>query len=193
MRVSRHTGPLPSFVTFSSEVVKAARRLCVSDASRSSRSSRRARSCLKRRRILPRASIPAGRKNRKRQPPAQRSPSSHGGRATLITQNSQSRRKRCACPVYRRDPEKSIGKMSLDEITEDFCRDLFDKIVDKGAPAVAVYARVIVLRVFSRARMRGVKLENPAAEIPPTSIAHFCPRERNMTPAEIGVMLGAFR
>lgn len=94
--------------------------------------------------------------------------------------------------VYRRDLEKTIGKMRLEEITEDFCRDLFDKIVARGAPAVAVHARDIVLRVFTWARMRGVKLENPAAEIPPTSIARFRPRERNLSPAEIGVMLRAF-
>ena len=94
--------------------------------------------------------------------------------------------------VYKRDLEKAIGRLKLEEIDADRCRLLFDKIVARGAPAVAVHARDIVLRVFTWAKMRGCKVENPCEQIPPTSIARFKPRERNLSPQEIAVALRHF-
>lgn len=83
--------------------------------------------------------------------------------------------------------------MLLTEITEDMLRDLFDKIVERGAPAVAIHCRDICMSVFDWARTRGTKVENVAKLIPPTAIARFKPRERNLSPEEIKIALDCFK
>lgn len=97
------------------------------------------------------------------------------------------------CAVFTRDLDKTIGNLLLTEITEDRLRDLFDRIVERGAPAVAIHCRDICMSVFDWARARGTKLENVARLIPPTSIARFKPRERNLSPEEIKTALHCFR
>src|SRR5574340_360134 len=52
----------------------------------------------------------------------------------------------------------------------------------------SVYVREIVLQVFRWAIERGQKVENPAELVRPTSIARFEPRDRALTPEEIGLM-----
>lgn len=94
--------------------------------------------------------------------------------------------------VFERDLREKLGNLKLSEITETDVRTLCDKIVARGAPAVAVHVRDIVLQVFKWARLRGEKVENPAAEIQPCSIARFKPRERNLSPKEIAEALDAF-
>ncbi len=49
------------------------------------------------------------------------------------------------------------------------------------------------MSVFDWARARGTKIENVARLIPPTSIARFKPRERNLSPEEIKTALHCFR
>ena len=97
------------------------------------------------------------------------------------------------CAVFSRDLDKTIGNMLLTEITEDMLRDLFDKIVERGAPAVAIHCRDICMSVFDWARVRGTKVENVARIIPPTAIARFKPRERNLSPEDIKTALDCFR
>lgn len=97
------------------------------------------------------------------------------------------------CAVFTRDLDKTIGNLLLTEITEDRLRDLFDRIVERGAPAVAIHCRDICMSVFDWARARGTKIENVSRLIPPTSIARFKPRERNLSPEEIKTALHCFR
>ena len=90
--------------------------------------------------------------------------------------------------VYTRELKKQFGNQKLAEITHEDLRALTDAIVDRGAPATAVHAREVVLQIYRWAIERGQKVENPADKVRPTSIARFEPRDRALTPAEIGLM-----
>lgn len=90
--------------------------------------------------------------------------------------------------VYARELEAKFGNQKLTEITHEDLRALTDAIVERGAPATAVHAREIVLQVYRWAIERGQKVENPADLVRPASIARFEPRDRALTPAEIGLM-----
>jgi integrase len=87
--------------------------------------------------------------------------------------------------AYERELKGSIGTLLLGEISAQMLRDLCDRIVGRGAPAVAVHVREIVLMVFRYAEERGAKHPNPADLVSPSSIATFEPRDRALTPAEI--------
>lgn len=67
-------------------------------------------------------------------------------------------------------------------------RALTDAIVKRGAPATAVHAREVVLQVYRWAIECGQEVENPADMVRPTTIAKFEPRDRALTPDEIGLM-----
>ncbi|EHZ2540208.1 MULTISPECIES: tyrosine-type recombinase/integrase [Vibrio] len=90
--------------------------------------------------------------------------------------------------VYARELEGKFGNQKLTEITHEDLRALTDAIVERGAPATAVHTRDIVLQVYRWAIERGQKVENPADLVRPASIARFEPRDRTLTPAEIGLM-----
>ncbi|EGR2756341.1 tyrosine-type recombinase/integrase [Vibrio parahaemolyticus] len=90
--------------------------------------------------------------------------------------------------VYARELEGKFGNQKLTEITHEDLRALTDVIVERGAPATAVHTRDIVLQVYRWAIERGQKVENPADLVRPASIARFEPRDRTLTPAEIGLM-----
>jgi len=90
--------------------------------------------------------------------------------------------------VYERDLQKTFGKLKLEEITPQELRALCDRIVERGAPATAVHAREVVMMVFRYARDRGEKVDNPADEVRPSSIARFQPRDRSLTGEEVGVV-----
>lgn len=90
--------------------------------------------------------------------------------------------------VYNRELKKSFGNQKLVEITHEDLRSLTDSIVERGAPATAVHAREVVLNVYRWAIERGQKIENPAEMVRPATIARFEPRDRSLTPAEIGLM-----
>src|SRR5690554_5026381 len=89
--------------------------------------------------------------------------------------------------VYERDLKAKFGNWKLTEITHEDLRALTDAIVERGAPATAVHAREIVLQVYRWAIERGQKVENPAERVRPTTIARFEPRDRALTPDEIGL------
>ncbi|MES2260078.1 MAG: tyrosine-type recombinase/integrase [Pseudomonadota bacterium] len=89
--------------------------------------------------------------------------------------------------IYERDLKGPFGKLMLPEITHDELRALCDKIVDRGAPAVAVHAREIVMMVFRYADQRGHRHENPADLVQPSSIAVFQPRDRALGTDEIAL------
>jgi len=81
-----------------------------------------------------------------------------------------------------------FGNQKLVEITHEDLRALTDTIVERGAPATAVHVREVVMQVFRWAIERGQKVENPADMVRPTTIAKFEPRDRALTPDEIGLM-----
>lgn len=90
--------------------------------------------------------------------------------------------------VYKRELKSKFAQQKLSEITHEDLRALTDNIVERGAPATAVHAREIVLQVYRWAIERGQKVENPADRVRPASIAKFEPRDRALTPIEIGLM-----
>ena len=90
--------------------------------------------------------------------------------------------------VYQRELKSKFAQQKLTEITHEDLRALTDNIVERGAPATAVHAREIVLQVYRWAIERGQKVENPADLVRPASIAKFEPRDRALTPVEIGLM-----
>ena len=90
--------------------------------------------------------------------------------------------------VYERELKPKFGNSKLIEITHEDLRALTDAIVERGAPATAVHSREIVLQVYRWAIERGQKVENPADLVRPSTIAKFEPRDRALTPDEIGLM-----
>src|SRR5690625_3996075 len=90
--------------------------------------------------------------------------------------------------VYERELKPKFSNQKLVEITHEDLRALADAIVARGAPATAVHVREAVLQVFRWAIERVQKVENPAELVRPTSIARFEPRDRALTPEEIGLM-----
>ncbi|SFK48424.1 Integrase [Sphingomonas sp. NFR04] len=90
--------------------------------------------------------------------------------------------------IFERELKAKFGNQKLPEITHEDLRALTDAIVERGAPATAVHAREVVFQVFRWAIERGQKVENPAELVRPTTIARFEPRDRALTPEEIGLM-----
>lgn len=90
--------------------------------------------------------------------------------------------------LYERELKGPFGNKLLAEITHEDLRDLTDKIVERKAPATAVHVREVVMQVYRWAAERGQKVENPADLVRPTAIARFEPRERALSPDEIGLM-----
>ncbi|EEZ4023787.1 integrase [Escherichia coli] len=89
--------------------------------------------------------------------------------------------------VIDRDILPVLGNKMMTEITTSMVRDLCDRIVERGGRATAVQAREIISSVYRHANDRGHGLFNPAADIKPSSIAIFKPRERTLIPEEIGL------
>lgn len=92
--------------------------------------------------------------------------------------------------VIDRDIVPAFGRMLPQEVSADDIRTLCDKIVARGAPSTAVFVREVMSLAFLWSIERGAKFSNPAGEIRPSSIASFRPRERSLSPTEIGI---AFR
>lgn len=90
--------------------------------------------------------------------------------------------------VYERDLKEPFGKLKMGEISHEDLRALCDKIVARGAPATAVHAREVLQLVYRYAMEKGHKHDNPADLVRPTSIARFQPKDRSLSPEEIGVM-----
>lgn len=90
--------------------------------------------------------------------------------------------------VFERELKAKFGNQKLTEINHEDLRALTDAIVERGAPATAVHSREIVFQIYRWAIERGQKVENPAELVRPTTIAKFEPRDRALTPDEIGLM-----
>jgi len=89
--------------------------------------------------------------------------------------------------IYRRDVLPEFENRLLTEITSDDVRALCTKVKERGSPATAIHVRDIIKGIYNFADLHGHKVPNPATDVAPTSIAVFQPRERALTPAEIGI------
>ncbi|MCB6184248.1 tyrosine-type recombinase/integrase [Leeia sp. TBRC 13508] len=90
--------------------------------------------------------------------------------------------------IYNRELKPKFGAWKMAEITADDVRSVTTAIVERGAPASAVHAREVILNVFRWAIERGEKVRNPAEDVRPSTIARFEPKERALSPEEIGLM-----
>lgn len=90
--------------------------------------------------------------------------------------------------TYERELKPKFSNRKLIEITHEDLRALTDAIVEQGRPSTAVLCREIMMQVFRWAIERGQKVENPADSARPSTIAKFEPRDRALTPEEIGLM-----
>lgn len=95
--------------------------------------------------------------------------------------------------IIKRDVRPKLSKKLLSEITPDMLRNHCEKIKDRGASASAVKTRDIVGNVFTYAKARGVKCENPAEHVAPSTIATFKPRDRALSKREIGLFFNTLK
>lgn len=91
--------------------------------------------------------------------------------------------------IFERDLLPAWRNRLLTEIEPDDLRAHCAKIVARGAPATAIHVRDIVKQIYGFAILHGEKVSNPADDVGPSSIAHFVPRDRSLSPTEIRIML----
>jgi integrase len=91
--------------------------------------------------------------------------------------------------IFERDLLPVWRNRLLTEIEPDDLRAHCAKIVARGAPATAIHVRDIVKQIYGFAMLHGEKVANPADDVGPSSIAHFVPRDRSLSPTEIRIML----
>ena len=91
--------------------------------------------------------------------------------------------------IFERDLLPAWRNRLLTEIEPDDLRAHCAKIVARGAPATAIHVRDIVKQIYGFAILHGEKVANPADDVGPSSIAHFVPRDRSLSPTEIRIML----
>ncbi len=91
--------------------------------------------------------------------------------------------------ILERDILPQWGNRQMEEITPEDLRERCDKIVARGAPATAVHVREVLNQIYRYALGKGLRTSNPAAEVRPSTIATFTPKDRVLAPEEIGVFL----
>jgi len=91
--------------------------------------------------------------------------------------------------IFERDLLPAWRNRLLTEIEPDDLRAHCAKIVARGAPATAIHVRDIVKQIYGFAILHGEKVANPADDVGPSSIAHFVPRDRSLSPTDIRIML----
>jgi len=91
--------------------------------------------------------------------------------------------------IFERDLLPAWRNRLLTEIEPDDLRAHCGKIVARGAPATAIHVRDIVKQIYCFAILHGEKVANPADDVGPSSIAHFVPRDRSLSPTEVRIML----
>jgi integrase len=91
--------------------------------------------------------------------------------------------------IYERDILPVFRNRLLTEISPDDLRSICAKVKQRSAPATAVHVRDIVKLVYAFAILHGEKVDNPADEVGPASIATFVPKDRSLSPSEIRIML----
>jgi integrase len=91
--------------------------------------------------------------------------------------------------IFERELMPAWRNRLLTEIEPNDLRAHCAKIVARGAPATAIHVRDIVKQIYGFAILHGEKVANPADDVGPSSIAHFVPRDRSLSPTEIRIML----
>jgi len=91
--------------------------------------------------------------------------------------------------IFDRDILPVWKNRLLSEITADDLRQLCAKIKARGAPATAIHVRDIIKQIYGFAILHGEKVNNPADEVGPASIATFVAKGRALSPTEIKIML----
>lgn len=91
--------------------------------------------------------------------------------------------------ILNRDILPAWANRLMTEISPEDLRAQCDKIVDRGAPATAVHVREVVNQIYRYALGKGLKAINPAAEVRASTIATFAPKDRALSPEEIGIFL----
>lgn len=90
--------------------------------------------------------------------------------------------------IVDRDLIPSLGKYTLREVTGEDVRALCGQIKKRGAPSTALHAREFIKLIYAFAQLHGIKVDNPAEEVDPRSIARVRPRDRSLSPLEIRVL-----
>ncbi|KCZ51571.1 integrase [Hyphomonas pacifica] len=89
--------------------------------------------------------------------------------------------------ILNRDILPAFGSYLLSEVTPEDLRALCEKVKKRGAPSTALHVREFVHLIYKYARLHGVKVDNPADEVAPVSIAKVRPRDRALSPLEIRI------
>jgi integrase len=90
--------------------------------------------------------------------------------------------------IIDRDILPVVQNRLLTEIQAEDLQILCNKLKERGAPATAVQIRDIVKQVYVYAIAHGEKVVNPADSVGAASIATFVPKDRALSPLEIGLM-----
>jgi len=101
-----------------------------------------------------------------------------------LSESTRTQRRR----VYERDVKPFLNARPIQDIDADEVRAVCERVKSRGAPATAVHAREVIKNVFAFARAKGYGARNPVEEIPAKSVAVFHPRERSLSPNEIGIL-----
>lgn len=89
--------------------------------------------------------------------------------------------------IIDKDIEPVLGKKMMTEITPNMVLDLCDRIVARGGRATALQVREMIGSVYRYANERGHGFTSPVENIRACSIATFKPRERSLSPQEVGI------
>jgi integrase len=90
--------------------------------------------------------------------------------------------------IIAREITPTFANKLLREISTEQVLAHCEKIRDRGAPSTALQVREIMSSVFRFAHGIGVKILNPVDVIRASNIATFKPRERALSPEEIGIL-----
>ncbi|WP_300377017.1 integrase arm-type DNA-binding domain-containing protein [Henriciella sp.] len=89
--------------------------------------------------------------------------------------------------IVQRDLIPAFGKCLLPEIQSEDLRELCIRVKKRGAPSTALHVREFTKLIFDFARLQGVKIDNPADDVPSVAIGRLRPRERSLSPLEIRI------
>jgi len=81
-----------------------------------------------------------------------------------------------------------FGNCLIPEIQPEDLRALCQKVKDRGAPSTALHIREFTKLIFDYARLQGIKVDNPAEDVPAVSIGRVRPRERSLSPLEVRIL-----
>jgi integrase len=90
--------------------------------------------------------------------------------------------------IVNRDVVPALGNYTLREVTSEDIRALCNKIKSRGAPSTALHVREFIKLIYNFASLHGIKVDNPAVDVDPRSIAKVRPRDRSLTPVEIRIL-----